>query len=92
MHLLSVSRPRYALKALLDGRRTMGFEEADAAAAMRSIGEVGGEGRERKEALVNAAVEWICLNVPDERLPDEYASAGAQITGAHLYVGSSSRL
>lgn len=46
----------------------LGFEERDAAAAAKAVGGGGGAG-----VALPAALDWLCLSLPEDRLPRAFA-------------------
>lgn len=52
----------------------MGFGERDAAAAVRAV---GGGLAEGADAALPSALDWLCLSLPEERLPKAFAPGAA---------------
>jgi hypothetical protein len=65
--------------ALARELRGLGFEEGDAAAAVRAVGG-GGAG-------LAAALDWLCLSLPEERLPRAFGPGGRRPWGVGVGWG-----
>lgn len=57
--------------ALVEELVLLGFQQADAAAAVAAAGG-GGQGASLADAL-----DWLCVRLPEERLPKNFAPGGA---------------
>ena len=79
--------PRVSLQehaaALVEELMLLGFRQQDAAAAVAAVAPPGGAGAAEGVSLSDA-LDWLCVRLPEERLPKNFAPGGCRLLKLRL--------
>jgi hypothetical protein len=61
----------------------LGFRQQDAAAAVAAVAPPGGAGT-AEDVSLSDALDWLCVRLPEDRLPKNFAPGGCQLLGRRM--------